>query len=421
MAINKVINRSTKTHAAMRNVIEYVLKEQKVKDGYVDITGPFPYEEINWDNVYQAFLQEKQIWDKDSGRMYAHNIISFHKDEDITLEMCLELVKKFVDKFFYGFQNLICVHQDKDHIHAHIVTNSVSYLDGRKLHQSKHDLQHQKEYTNSLCLEYGLSIAQKGKHFDGRDLEEGTVITWSKDKYHQILSSDKKSYLVDCAIAVMEVREASLSQEEFILGMKERGWNVNWTDSRKNITFENEEGKKVRDSTLSKTFTINVNKEALINEFERQNDIRLSKLRQDRADRREQEEQLNRYYSEVEAAIQGDGDIEATVGGIKASQGAEGQAPKGGENRGPEEDTDTFLRELITKERASEKEREDSYAERSSREAERARLIRERELEAERRAREYQQYLQDVAEQEQRAREEAARRASTFIDLDIGH
>lgn len=59
MAINKVINKSTKSHGAMRNVIQYVLQEKKVIDGYADIIGPYEPDRITYDDVYQAFLEEK--------------------------------------------------------------------------------------------------------------------------------------------------------------------------------------------------------------------------------------------------------------------------------------------------------------------------------------------------------------------------
>ncbi len=62
-------------------------------------------------------------WCKDSGRMYAHNIISFHRDEKITEAEALNLARVFAEKYVSGFQYVICVHQDKDHIHAHIGTN----------------------------------------------------------------------------------------------------------------------------------------------------------------------------------------------------------------------------------------------------------------------------------------------------------
>ncbi len=141
MAINKVVNKSTGSHAAMRNVLEYVLRDEKIKDGHVCISGPYPCETIGYDEVYRTWLEEKRLWDKDSGRMYAHNIISFHRDENITEAEALDLARIFAEKYFSGFQYVICVHQDKDHIHAHIVTNSVSYLDGHKLHQTRKDLE----------------------------------------------------------------------------------------------------------------------------------------------------------------------------------------------------------------------------------------------------------------------------------------
>ena len=182
MAINKVINKSTKSHGAMRNVIEYVLQDRKVLDGYVDITGPYEPSRIAYDHVYQAFLEEKRLWKKDSGRMYAHNIISFHKDEKVTPQECLEIGRKFCEEFFSGYQSLISVHQDKDHLHIHIVTNTVSYIDGRKLHQTKMDLEKQKVFTNKLCVNKGLSLTEKGKHFDGSRIEDGEIRGWSKDK-----------------------------------------------------------------------------------------------------------------------------------------------------------------------------------------------------------------------------------------------
>lgn len=344
MAVNKVVNKSTKSHGAMRNVIEYVLQDQKVKEGYVAITGPYSPDQINWDNVYNAFLEEKRLWNKDSGRMYAHNIISFHKDEDITPAQALEIGQEFVDKFFPNHQSLIGVHQDKDHLHIHIVTNSVSYIDGIKLHQNKRDLERQKEFTNNLCLERGLSLTEKGKHFDGTIIEEGQVTAWSKDKYNLFQHDDKKSFVADCAIAVMEAKEDCCSKDDFIERMHERGWSVTWTDNKKHITFQNENGDKVRDTNLSKTFSLDISKEALLYEFERQNEIRLTRAKADRDKQRA--EQLDKYYAEVEAAIQGNGTACEAVRSIEASNRAERQTSGGRETRGSGTDTDTLIREI---------------------------------------------------------------------------
>lgn len=302
MAVNKVVNKQTKSHGAMRNVISYVLRDDKIKEGYVEITGPYSADRIDWDNVYQAFLLEKRIWGKDTGRMYAHNIISFHKDEAISPGECLEIGRAFADRFFPEYQNLIGVHQDRDHMHVHIVTNSVSYIDGRKLHQTKRDLERQKAYTNTLCRERGFTVTEKGKHFDGTPLEEGEIRAWSKDKYHLFMNESRKSFVADCAIAIMESVPESASREEFISAMQERGWSVNWQDNRKHIVFENQNGEKVRDSNLSKTFTMDIGKESLTNEFERQAATRKERIRTDQEPR-----ELDRCYADIEAAIQGAG------------------------------------------------------------------------------------------------------------------
>ena len=354
MAINKVVNKSTKSHGAMRNVIEYVLRDDKVKQGFVEVTGPYAAETINYDDVYKTWLEEKKLWDKDSGRMYAHNIISFHKDEVVTPAEVLEIGKEFADRFFSGHQCVIGVHQDKDHLHCHIVTNSVSYIDGLKLHQTKRDLEQQKEYTNNLCLERGLSVAEKGRHFDGSRIEVGEITAWSKDKYNLLINDAKKSFVAECAIAIMETVPKSASREDFISGMEERGWSVQWEDKRKHIVFQNQNGDKVRDSNIEKTFSgMEVNKEVLLNEFTRQNALRLAKLKSDR-DRERAEEELKQYYKELESAAAGlntakaiRNDSEFTIGTEQHNLGI-GESEDARETSGHREDTDSLIREIRT-------------------------------------------------------------------------
>lgn len=389
MAINKVVNKSTKSHGAMRNVLEYVLRDEKVKDGYVEIAGPYSYETINYDQVYQSWLAEKRLWNKDSGRMYTHNIISFHKDEQVTPEQVLEIGKEFAESFFSGHQYVIGVHQDKNHLHCHIVTNSVSYIDGMKLHQTKRDLDHQKKYTNTLCLERGLTIAEKGHHFDGSLIEQGEITAWSKDKYNLLIDEAKKSFVADCAIAILEVVPLSNNREEFISGMGERGWTVQWEDSRKHIVFQSENGKKVRDTNIEKTFSgMEVNKEALLHEFTRQNELRLAKLKTNR-NREYEDTELKRYYAELESATAGldtakaiRNDSEAitrdtgtyrhyTEYAVSDGTGHTGtRTPEEtGASLGHKEDTKSFIRELDSQEKASGEKRDYRIANRQDRDA----------------------------------------------------
>ena len=266
MAINKVVNRGTKSKAGMRNLLEYVLRDEKVKEGYVEITGPYLGNEIDYDQIYMEWLSEKRLWGKESGRMYAHNIISFHPDEKVSPEEVLEIGKQFNDEFFPGHQSVIAVHQDKDHLHCHIVTNSVSYLDGLKLHQTKKDLEDQKQFTNAICEERGLTTPTKGEHFDGTPIARAELISWNKDSYN-ILSKGEESYVFRCACSVTASLHEAKTKDEFISEMENRGWSVRWEDSLKHITFGDDEGHKVRDTNLCKTFHMDLLKEVLEERF----------------------------------------------------------------------------------------------------------------------------------------------------------
>jgi hypothetical protein len=250
----------------MRNCIEYVLQEQKIKGGFVTMTGPAP-EDINWDTVYNAFLEEKQLWGKDEGRMYAHNVISFHKDENITPAQAFEIAKEVVAETFPNHQTLISVHQDKDHIHAHLVTNTVSFGDGHKLHMTKYDLENMKQLTNQLCFDRGLSIAHKGEHFDGTKIEESAIISWSKDKY-QALIKKINTVLMDCVASVLSAKSEATSKDEFIQKLSQNGWQTIWEERKKHITFINIDGKKIRDSNISKNYNVDISKDSLQRVFE---------------------------------------------------------------------------------------------------------------------------------------------------------
>ena len=319
MAVNKTINKRTNTHGAMRNCIEYVLRQDKTSELLTYITGPYCHNEINYDLVYRTFLEEKKMWNKDTGRMYAHNIISWHKDEQITPEQAFEFGKEFAENWFSGFQTLVAVHKDKDHIHCHLVTNSVSYEDGRKLHNTRKDLERMKQLTNQMCRERGLTVAEKGKHFDGSQIEKGEVIAWSKDKYNLFHQQVKDSLVADCAMAVLKALENCISKEKFKEKMKQFGWNVNWTEKRKHITFQNQDGKKVRDSNLSKTFHLDISKEGLENEFDRnRKKSRDIEIRESRA-----AEEFTNYYRELDTAIAAAGGITDQAQSRKRSSNAE--------------------------------------------------------------------------------------------------
>ena len=271
MAVMKMISHN-KTTAGTRRLLAYVLDPKKTESHLCAVTGDFRDDEVTPQTVYRNYALVRELYKKDraGGRICTHGTVSFAPGE-ITPEQATEFASEFVERIYPNHQVLITTHIDTGvRIHFHFVVNGTSYVDGAALHTSKHDLVRAKQICNEMCRERGLSVAQKGRHADGSAFAEGEVTAWNKNKWHQMAEDPKQSYLVELALAVQDCMTAAGSKEEFSQMLEhEYGWAVTWKDSKKNIVFTNAEGKRVRDSNLSKTFTLNISKEALQYEFAR--------------------------------------------------------------------------------------------------------------------------------------------------------
>lgn len=266
MAIVKIISNG-KNMAAARKIMSYILDEKKTEPDLCGTLGDVAAGTLTPKSAYREFQRVRSLFGKDTGRTYAHGTVSWASGE-ITHEEAAAFAKDYLPQIYPEHQVIFAVHTDTDHIHFHFVVNPVSYLDGSMLHWSKHDLEKAKQICNEMCLQRGWQVAQKGHHYDGTAFADGEITAWSKDKWHQMERGPEKSYLVDLALAVQDCTAAVCNREDFCTMMEqEYGWNVIWKDTKKNITFTDCEGHRVRDSNLKKTFNLKTSKEELEHEF----------------------------------------------------------------------------------------------------------------------------------------------------------
>ena len=152
-------------------------------------------------------------------------------------------------------------------------------------------------FTNRLCLEYGLSLNRKGYHFDGTPMEERHIQAWSKEKYNFLAKHPQESYVIQCADVVKEVMLKADSRDAFVSGMAEYGWKVFWNNEKKNIVFKDENGNKVSNTNLKKTFLMDVSVDALESEFKKRQKMCKKGYK---SKGQQQQEEMENYYKKVE-------------------------------------------------------------------------------------------------------------------------
>lgn len=269
MGVVKAVNSPCSSHAALRNTLEYILKDTKTTSELKLVSGMYFKQEVTPDKVFQNFTEIRKDAGKDNGRMFKHFILSWSKEEDITPEIGLAITNEWVDKIFPEYNACIVSHTDRDHVHCHIVVNSVNNLTGKKLNISNKQFQKMKNINDEICEQYGLSVTKKGKHFDGTDVSEGTIRSYDKTTYHILTTeSPKRKIMASVMVKVLEATATACSQDEFIIRLAEAGITTNWSARRQNVSFmDDASGFIIRDKKLADTFSTNLSKEVFHEAF----------------------------------------------------------------------------------------------------------------------------------------------------------
>lgn len=255
MAIIKVVKRSGKTAYSLKAVLEYVGKKAEFSFG-INCSD-------NHKQVFTQFMETKKFFEKEKGRQYRHYIQSFAPGE-IEKDKVLSLGIQWAEKVFKGHEVFIVTHADKEHLHNHIVINSVNYIDGKKFQERKNEFKEKMLINDKVCFENGINNIIKPR-------EIGEITTPDRKKYEII---KKGADITRLAETVLEISNSAQSKDNFISQMREKGYSVDWQDNKKHIVFtvgeEILQGKrdKFRLSNLNKTFNIPLfEKENLLEKF----------------------------------------------------------------------------------------------------------------------------------------------------------
>ena len=238
MATVTFIRYKSQSAGALHGVAGYVSQKQKTEqeDGWQLVKGQNCTPQL----AAQEFIATRQMHRKDSPVWFYHYVQSFSPDEEITGVLAHQVAQEFAEQAWPDSEVLIATHTDAEHIHTHFIVNSVCYETGKMLRQGPSTLKNLRALSDELCMKYGFSVLEKQQPKKTKGM--------SSREYRSAAKGESWKFRLMNTIDQC-MRYAS-TKEEFIALMKSEGYEVRWTDSRKNITYTTPKGMKCRDDRL---------------------------------------------------------------------------------------------------------------------------------------------------------------------------
>ena len=213
MAITKMMHMKASSKARidihLEHSINYILQPKKL--GEANLAGG-----INClpEMAYRQMKATKQMFGKTGGRQGYHFVISLKPGEG-TPEIMYDIAMRFAEEAFAGeYEAVVAGHTDREHLHAHIIINSVNMVTGYKFQCRDGDWKYKfQPITNKLCEEYGLHITPAEYSKEPKNMARPQ---WERE---QTFSKWIKQDALFCAISAENM-------EHFIFLLEKLGFEV---------------------------------------------------------------------------------------------------------------------------------------------------------------------------------------------------
>ncbi|MDE6232291.1 MAG: relaxase/mobilization nuclease domain-containing protein [Lachnospiraceae bacterium] len=249
MAITKLMHmKSAKTGSAsthLKNAINYILKDKKVAFDPATQQQYAASQGCILNQAYNNMMQTKEQYGKTDGRQGYHFIISF-RPREATKEQLWKITHEFVKEYLKGYEAVYAIHDDTDHLHAHIVFNSVNWETGYKYHYKNGDWEKDiQPIVDRLCLENGAPMLEY--HTDEYD-QDGV-----KKEFHTY--SNNFNWTKEVKADIDECIKASKSWSDFIENMQQKGYSINYGKSISLRKAGMKKAKRLKEKTMGYEYT----------------------------------------------------------------------------------------------------------------------------------------------------------------------
>ena len=230
--------KTSREYQSLQDVLQYAKNEEKTEREYF-CSGI----NCNPSTARDQFITVKEQYGKTDGIQAYHGYLSF-KEENITPELAQKIGEEFVTKVWGDrFQAVVTTHLNTHHLHCHFVVNSVSFRDGKRLHDEKGWVVF-RHVVDELCKKYGLEYKENPNRSKR-----------SSYYYRQELAGIPTRYSV-VRDAIDEALSISTSLQEFDYNLSRMGYTHCLSESRKYWTIVPKNWKKpIRMLNLGEDYT----------------------------------------------------------------------------------------------------------------------------------------------------------------------
>ena len=211
-AVDYVMNKEKTTAVSLQDAIDYAANRDKTEKSCFESSFACTLE-----TAFADMRQTKERWHKLGGVQGYHLVQSFAAGE-VTPELAHQIAQELADRVLGGrYEYVIGTHLNTDHIHSHIVWNSVSRIDGKKYHSNgKTYVTQIRAMSDELCRKYKLSVIDTEKS----DAAAKPYAEWLAEKNGQPTWRTAIRQDVDDAI------RQSLTWRQFLTVLARKGYEV---------------------------------------------------------------------------------------------------------------------------------------------------------------------------------------------------
>ena len=194
-----------KSVAQLHSAADYILgkKKEQLSSGVIKTKSEL-YNAFgcNRDNFANSVLMTRKMHQKKYSRFFPRDIlaqklsISFHPEDNdkLTYEDAYKIAEDFAHKFFWkkGFEVLVAVHVDTEHVHVHFLVNNCNQKDGSSFRRGPKELVEMSEYFGEQCRSRSLTHSVRDSFYNpDKTREERTFAESQMEKRGKLSFKDE--------------------------------------------------------------------------------------------------------------------------------------------------------------------------------------------------------------------------------------